>query len=47
MVGTLREIGLEVRKPKDIKEILESKDRRCAGKIAPSCGLYLKDVYYE
>ena len=47
MVGTLLEIGLEVRKPKDIKEILEAKDRRCAGKIAPSCGLYLKDVYYE
>jgi tRNA U38,U39,U40 pseudouridine synthase TruA len=30
----------------DIIDILRAKDRTQAGKCAPACGLYLKDVYY-
>lgn len=47
MVGTLLEIGEGKRKAKEMKEILEAKDRRKAGITAPACGLYLKDVYYN
>ncbi len=47
MVGTLIEIGEGKRKCEDIKTILESKDRKQAGKTAPPEGLYLKNVYYE
>lgn len=46
MVGTLIEIGEGKRKSEDIIEILESKDRRKAGKTASPEGLYLKDVFY-
>ncbi len=47
MVGTLIEIGEGKRKSADIMDILEAKDRTQAGITAPSCGLYLKDVYYN
>lgn len=47
MVGTLIEIGEGKRKSEDIITILEEKDRKYAGKTAPSCGLYLKDVFYR
>ncbi len=47
MVGTLIEIGEGKRKSEDIITILESKDRKQAGKIAPPEGLYLNQVYYE
>lgn len=47
MVGTLIEIGSGNRKCEDIVYILSSKDRKNAGKIAPACGLYLKDVIYR
>ena len=46
MVGTLIEIGENKLKPTDILNILESEDRKTAGKTAPAVGLYLKDVKY-
>lgn len=46
MVGTLIEIGEGKRKSEDIITILESKDRKVAGKTANPEGLYLKDVFY-
>ena len=47
MVGTLIEVGSGKREPEEIKTILEQQDRRCAGKTAPACGLYLNKVIYE
>lgn len=47
MVGTLIEIGEGKRSDSDVVKILESQDRRLAGKTAPPQGLYLKKVYYE
>ncbi len=47
MVGTLIEVGEGKRKPSSIQDILESNDRKKAGKKAPACGLYLKEVVYE
>ena len=46
MVGLLIEIGEGKRKPEDIIEILEKEDRKASGKTAPSCGLYLRNVFY-
>ena len=46
MVGLIIEIGEGKRKPEDIIEILKYENRRLAGKTAPSCGLYLKNVFY-
>ena len=46
MVGLLIEIGEGKRKPEDIIKIFESKNRSVAGKTAPSCGLYLRNVFY-
>ena len=46
IVGMLIEIGEGKYKSEDIIEILRAKDRTRAGKCAPACGLYLKDVYY-
>lgn len=46
MVGTLIEVGEGKRKSEDIINILDSKDRRKAGKTANPEGLYLKDVFY-
>lgn len=47
IVGTLIEIGLGKRKPEEMGEILESKDRRKAGKTAPAHALILTEVRYE
>lgn len=47
MVGTLIEVGLSKRTPKDIERILESKNRAEAGYLAPASGLFLEEVYYE
>lgn len=33
-------------KPEEIKAIIESKNRQCAGKTLPAQGLYLVEVYY-
>ena len=46
LVGTLVEIGYGKRKPADITNILNSSDRRRAGKTAPPQGLYLIQVLY-
>ncbi|MCT2536569.1 tRNA pseudouridine(38-40) synthase TruA [Aquibacillus koreensis] len=47
LVGTLIEIGTGMRKPDDIKKIIEAMDRGKAGKTAPSQGLYLWNVVYN
>ena len=46
ITGTLVEVGQGKRKPEDIKEIIEAKDRAKAGHTAPPYGLYLAEVYY-
>ena len=46
MVGLLVEIGEGKRKPEDIIEIFKHENRKCAGRTAPSCGLYLRNVFY-
>ena len=46
IVGTLIEVGLGKISTKDIPSIIESKDRKRAGKTAPACGLYLVEVRY-
>lgn len=44
--GTLVEVGLGKIKPEDIQKIIESKDRKKAGKTLPPQGLYLVEVIY-
>lgn len=46
MVGLLIEIGEGKKKPEDIIDIFKQEDRRFAGKTAPACGLYLRNVFY-
>lgn len=46
IVGTLIDVSEGKYEAKDMENILTSQDRRKAGKCAPACGLYLKDVYY-
>jgi len=46
IVGTLVEAGVGRMKPEKITEILEAKDRRAAGPIAPAQGLCLMWVKY-
>lgn len=46
MVGLLIEIGEGKRKPEDVIDIFKYENRRSAGKTAPSCGLYLRNVFY-
>ena len=47
IAGTLVDIGLEKIEPEDIKKIIESKDRKLAGKTLPPQGLYLLNVEYD
>lgn len=47
LVGTLLEVGQEKIEPITIKQILEAKDRKFAGKTAPPQGLYLWQVHYD
>ena len=44
--GTLLYVGLGKLKPADVKEILNSKDRKKAGPTLPPNGLFLVKVYY-
>ena len=44
--GTLVDVGYGKIKPEEIKEIIESKDRKKAGKTLPPQGLYLVEVTY-
>ncbi len=46
IVGTLVEVGRGKIAPSDIGNILEKRDRRSAGPIAPPEGLYLAEVRY-
>ena len=46
LMGTLLEIGTGKRKPEDVPEILESRDRVRAGFTAPASGLFLENVKY-
>ncbi len=46
MVGTLIEVGKEILEEKDIKRIIQSKDRKNAGPTAPASGLYLEKIIY-
>ena len=46
MVGLLIEIGEGKRDAEDVIKILKEENRTVAGKTAPACGLYLKNVFY-
>lgn len=46
IVGTLVEVGLHKKDPKDLEEIINVKDRSAAGHTAPPQGLYLDEVFY-
>ena len=46
MVGLLIEIGEGKRKAEEVIDILKHEDRSFAGKTAPACGLYLRNVFY-
>ena len=46
IVGTLVEAGRNKLPPSRVKEILDARDRRLAGKTAPACGLFLEEIYY-
>lgn len=47
IAGTLIEVGFGKLKPEDIPEIIESLDRRKAGRTAPAHGLYLVEVRFD
>jgi tRNA pseudouridine38-40 synthase len=47
IVGTLTEVARGKRKPQEMKEIIDSRDRNIAGVTAPACGLFLKEVKYD
>ena len=47
MTGTLLEIGYGEKSLSQIHDILESKDRKNAGFMAPACGLCLMEVEYN
>ncbi|CAH0347543.1 tRNA pseudouridine(38-40) synthase TruA [Bacillus sp. CECT 9360] len=47
LVGTLLDIGTGKKKPEDITEILQKKNRSFAGKTVPGQGLYLWEVFYR
>jgi len=46
IVGTLIEVGRGKIEPKEVKKILESKDRKNAGPTIPPNGLYMKKMKY-
>ena len=46
LTGTLLEVGMGLRRPEDMAEIIASKDRSRAGKTAPAQGLCLVKVEY-
>ena len=47
IAGTLVDVGTGKIQPEDIEKIIESKDRRLAGKTLQPKGLYLLNVKYE
>ncbi len=46
IAGTLMWVGLGLRKPEDVKTMLEACDREASGPTAPACGLLLKDFKF-
>lgn len=46
LTGTLIEVAKGKRTPEEVKEILESKDRKRAGRAAPAKGLFLYRIDY-
>lgn len=46
IAGTLIDVGLGYKKPEQVLDIIESKDRNKAGKTAPALGLKLVEVFY-
>lgn len=46
IAGTLLDVGMGKIEPEEIPAILESKDRKRAGKTLPAVGLYLVEVNY-
>jgi len=46
LVGTIVEVGKGRLRPEDMRRIIESRDRRCAGMTAPAQGLFLESVTY-
>ena len=46
IAGTIVDVGLGKIKPKEKPDIINSKDRKRAGKTLPAHGLYLVEVYY-
>jgi len=46
IAGTLVEVGFGKLSPQDIPDIINSLDRRRAGRTAPAHGLYLAEVFY-
>ncbi len=46
IAGTLVEVGLHKRRPEELRDIIEGKDRGKAGHTAPPQGLYLDEVFY-
>ncbi len=46
IVGTLVEVGMGKTPPSKVKSILQSRDRRQAGKTAPAQGLFLEKIEY-
>jgi len=46
MAGTLVEVGMRKQDPAWIEEVLEARDRQCAGQTAPAQGLTLWRVIY-
>ncbi len=47
IVGTLVDIGLGKMKPEELNDIIESRNRKKAGKSAPACGLFLSHIAYS
>jgi tRNA pseudouridine38-40 synthase len=46
LVGTMLDVGTGKLSVADFKAILESRDRKKAGRAVPACGLYLCDIRY-
>ncbi len=46
LIGTLAEVGMGKWNTADIREVLDSKDRKECGPVAPPDGLYLVEVKY-
>jgi tRNA pseudouridine38-40 synthase len=46
IVGTLLKVGKGELQPKEMRNIIESKNRSNAGMSVPACGLYLTEVKY-